>query len=729
MKYGVLISMLLAVWGARAQMLSGTVHDEISNAPLAGATVILEDRDKGGITDEQGNYLLKDLEPGRYTVTVSYVGYESRQITDVWVKAGKVTRQDFSLNPGSQNLDEVTVISPQSILVPGQVILTEEQVNRFAATYYDPARLATSSPDVAVTNDQNNQVAVRGLSPNYNTWRLEGAEIVNPNHLSNAGTFTDQPGLTGGGVNMLSAQMLSRSGFLFSTFDNSYANSTGGIFDMYMKNGNSQQKQYTAQASLIGFDLATDGPFKEGGKMTYSANYRYSFTGLLSNFGVDFGGESIGFQDLSFNVASPVGKRSEISLFGVGGLSSNEFTHKKYANSDSYKDRKDIDYHNHTGIIGIHLKNGFANSSLNTTLAVSGYSNSRKENRYDEEDEVVDKSEVDQSKALTSLHSQYDGKWGATEYNLGVLANLYDWQLMNTNNVSTYTRVQVLAAPYVQFHRYFGQSWEGTLGMTYNVSEGDQKADPRLSVSYQASTRHRFTLGMGLYSELLNPYNYAFVNEYQYTYWQTAAYGFVQSSRITLDYLYTKDDFSFNAEAFNYYFPEVYSGSYTSDAGTYGVTVTAEKSFHGNDYFRIGASTFNSTMAGYQHPYSTYYNVSAAYGREWHFDGGDKKRTLGVNVRVIAQGRQPYSSIAYIGSDQAIPIYHTPYYTTTYNRVDVRLQWVTVGAHVTTSWALDLQNAAGIRNTAYKYYDAFTGKEATQYQQGLIPILAYRVEW
>ena len=45
--------------------------------------------------------------------------------------------------------------------------------------------------------------------------KIEGVEIVNPNHLSNAGTFNDQPAATGGGVNVLSAQMLDKSSFQY----------------------------------------------------------------------------------------------------------------------------------------------------------------------------------------------------------------------------------------------------------------------------------------------------------------------------------------------------------------------------------------------------------------------------------------------------------------------------------------------------------------------------------
>ncbi len=53
-------------------------------------------------------------------------------------------------------------------------------------------------------NDGNNTISIRGNSPNGLLWRMEGVDIPNPNHFSSVGT-------SGGGVSILSAQLLSNS--------------------------------------------------------------------------------------------------------------------------------------------------------------------------------------------------------------------------------------------------------------------------------------------------------------------------------------------------------------------------------------------------------------------------------------------------------------------------------------------------------------------------------------
>ncbi|MCB0583823.1 MAG: TonB-dependent receptor, partial [Phaeodactylibacter sp.] len=110
-----------------------------------------------------------------------------------------------------------------------------EETRRFPATFYDPARLSTAFAGVVNDNDQANGLVVRGNSPNSLIWRLEGLDIVNPNHTSNAGTFSDRPTRNGGGVNILSAQMLGTSHFYTGAFPASYGNALSGVLDMRLR--------------------------------------------------------------------------------------------------------------------------------------------------------------------------------------------------------------------------------------------------------------------------------------------------------------------------------------------------------------------------------------------------------------------------------------------------------------------------------------------------------------
>lgn len=731
--------LLVSMMKLSAQSITGTVVDEVSGEPLVGATVQVQDSENGTSTDSGGRYELKTIRAGRATIQVSYIGYQTMTINDVWVKSGQITILDIELKRSFSDLDEVVVTAGNTLSSPGRIVINEEQINRFAATYYDPARLATTAPDVMVTNDQNNQISVRGLSPKYNVWRLEGAEIVNPNHLSNAGTFLDQPSATGGGVNMLSAQMLSGSEFLYSTFDNRYGNSVGGIFNMNLKSGNTEKKQFTAQASLIGFDFASEGPVREGSMATYAVNYRYSFTGLLTNFGVDFGGESIGFQDLAFNISTPVGEKSKLQFYGVGGLSYNDFEHKPFDDSEIEKDRNDINYKNATGIIGLNLKNSFSTGSLNTTINFSAYDNSRKQSQYNSNDSVFSSGTIMGEQTLLSLSSVYSVYLGNGTLDFGTLINRYDYAKTFINAAYGESgwnpKPQYLIRPYTSYLWRVTNRMQADFGLSMNTNLDYVSLDPRLNINYQLGQYHTLAMGVGLYSQLLNPYNYLYDNPNGAEEWQNEPYKFLSSLRYALGYTYERAGSILSAELFYYDFQKarresqvVFVEPYNqANAHTMGASLSAEKSFANQFYYRVGASLFDSQMAEQNTQFNSKYSVNAAGGKEWKIGGESRNNTFSVNMKFLIQGGQYFRDQTPPTTFPARP--GRSYKSNDFFRTDLRLMWTFNKSNRTSSIALDAQNLTNAQNESFRYYDSFTSQTETQYNLGLIPILTYRVEW
>ena len=90
---------------------------------------------------------------------------------------------------------------------------------------------------------------------------------------------------------MFSAQLLDNSSLLTGSFPAGYGNALGGIMDMNLRNGNRHRHEFTAQAGLLGLDLAAEGPLFQEGKNSYLVNYRYSTVGLLGQMGISFGDE------------------------------------------------------------------------------------------------------------------------------------------------------------------------------------------------------------------------------------------------------------------------------------------------------------------------------------------------------------------------------------------------------------------------------------------------------
>ncbi|MDF1865514.1 MAG: carboxypeptidase-like regulatory domain-containing protein, partial [Saprospiraceae bacterium] len=175
------------------QTIRGEIQDLGSHQLLVGATVELW-KDSvfiGTTTDEKGQYRFDKLPLGRYWMEVRFLGYETIVINEILLESGKEFIQDIWLRENPELLNPIIITAAGREVEALQKLsahtITVEETFRFPATFNDPVRLAMSYPGVVSLNDQANGISIRGNSPNAMQWRLEGVEIVNPNHLSNAG--------------------------------------------------------------------------------------------------------------------------------------------------------------------------------------------------------------------------------------------------------------------------------------------------------------------------------------------------------------------------------------------------------------------------------------------------------------------------------------------------------------------------------------------------------------
>ncbi|MEL0651553.1 carboxypeptidase-like regulatory domain-containing protein [Algibacter sp. TI.3.09] len=85
--------------------ITGNVLDlEANNTPLEMARVSIKETGDKTISDQEGNFTLKGLNPGTYTVSLSFVGYETKTI-EVNVAANRTTQIKESLGANSLSLD------------------------------------------------------------------------------------------------------------------------------------------------------------------------------------------------------------------------------------------------------------------------------------------------------------------------------------------------------------------------------------------------------------------------------------------------------------------------------------------------------------------------------------------------------------------------------------------------------------------------------------------------
>ena len=109
--YKIITSILFCVLtiNTMAQDLTGHVTSKADDKPIAYATVTLKENRLYAFTDEKGNYTIKNVPKGKYTVVFSCMGYASQTVV-VMVNAGGAT-QNVRLAEDNLQLDEVQVVA------------------------------------------------------------------------------------------------------------------------------------------------------------------------------------------------------------------------------------------------------------------------------------------------------------------------------------------------------------------------------------------------------------------------------------------------------------------------------------------------------------------------------------------------------------------------------------------------------------------------------------------
>ncbi|RYF95933.1 MAG: carboxypeptidase regulatory-like domain-containing protein, partial [Chitinophagaceae bacterium] len=303
------------------QQLRGTVNDHVLQTPLAGATVTLQPNGQSVITDEQGVFRFRDLPVGSYRLQISFTGFKDVVFDNIAINSGKETVLNLPMealirtetavilksnSKKNKPLNDMSAVSARAFTV--------EETQKYAAAVNDPSRMATAFPGVLAADDGNNSIIIRGNSPGGLLWRMEGMDIPNPNHFSITGG-------SGGGISILNSQLLSNSDFVTAAFAAEYGNAMSGVFDLKLRKGNNEKREYTVQAGVLGLNAAAEGPFSKRYKGSYLINYRYSTLSLLNSIGVVKDGGSTNFQDLSYNIFLPAGKLGTFTLFGFAGKS------------------------------------------------------------------------------------------------------------------------------------------------------------------------------------------------------------------------------------------------------------------------------------------------------------------------------------------------------------------------------------------------------------------------
>lgn len=174
---------------AQTGTVSGVILDkEYENEPLPFATVLLKGTKQGTTTDDKGKYSLT-VKPGNYTLVVSYLGYETKEIPFT-IKAGEKKVINHTLEASGVQLQDIVVEytvkkeSEQALLQEQQKAVEIKQsigaIEMAKKGVSDVAAAVVKTAGVTKQEGTSN-IFVRGLGDRYNSTSLNGLPIPSNN--------------------------------------------------------------------------------------------------------------------------------------------------------------------------------------------------------------------------------------------------------------------------------------------------------------------------------------------------------------------------------------------------------------------------------------------------------------------------------------------------------------------------------------------------------------------
>ena len=766
----------LATWNLNAQItqtIRGTVIDKNTGVPLIGATVLLLDHEPllGTITDHQGYFNLAGVPVGRQGIQVDYLGYHRAVARNLDVTSGKAFTVNIEMEElvimgeeavvraqsrKGQALNEMALVSARSFNM--------EEAERYAGSWGDPARLVANFAGVQSPADQSNDIIIRGNSPAGLLWKMEGVSIYNPNHFGSIGS-------TGGPICMVNNNLLANSDFYSGAFPAEYGNAMSGVFDLNIRNGNNQQREYTAQVSFNGLEFGAEGPFSKQSNASYLVGYRYSSLALFDKLGMDMGVPAVPYyQDLTFKADIPISEKGRLSIFGLGGANHIGAEQEEGTRQDFWR------FYARTGVLGISHKHYFNNKTrLRTILSWGGIRNFGMDSTSVDgvltdqygQDFVEQKYtfQADLRRRLTSKDHVVAGvevSYIKASYTDSIYLPDWDFFFDLTNTSGDLFLFQ----SFVNWKHKFTEELQLVSGLHYQqVSLNSSRAlEPRISLNWQFTSRQDVSLGYGLHSQAQpRPvyFSETLVDTVNLEYAQSNRHlGFTRSHQVILGYqvlfdaihrlkaeFYYQKLFDVPVTTFPSHISMVnYGGSFNSqvhdslvnegEGWNMGIELTMERFFANHFYYLATLSLFDSKYqasdgAVRNSMFNGTFILNLLGGYEWQLRNQD---AISVDGRLSWAGGLrtiPIDLEASREAGETVRDYSRVYEQRDddYFRLDVRIAYKWNRPRFTWTFAADIQNVTNHINPFFKEYNPETDKIEQVSQIGIIPAGVIRVNF
>lgn len=214
-----IISLFISLNGATSGKISGRIIDKTDNKPLVGANVIINGTSMGAATNNEGYFVILNVPPNKYTITVSYVGYAKVVKKGIVVEIGLTSDVDIKMQPQAFQGETITVIAKRPI-VKKDIAGTQIDVS---AKEIENMPVQSINEVISSQAGVENGLEIRGSSSDELTYNVDGQT------LNNARANIPYTSLSLNSISAINIQT--------GAFNAEYENARSGVVNVVTKEG------------------------------------------------------------------------------------------------------------------------------------------------------------------------------------------------------------------------------------------------------------------------------------------------------------------------------------------------------------------------------------------------------------------------------------------------------------------------------------------------------------
>jgi hypothetical protein len=532
----------------------GKIIEQSTKQPVIGATVQIDNTQLGGVTDSDGNFEIDNIPIGYHSVTISFIGYQTKNITEVIITANKTYYSEIELLEDATELEGVTIRVFKGERNPETPVssfsYSREEIFRNPGAQGDIMRALSVLPGVVSGGSQFSAIAARGQGTQDNVYMVDDIPMFNLSHLEAEGFNSGFNDPNGGRFSIFAPRIIDNVQFQNGGYGANYGRRSSSYLGLGVKEGNRETWSFSGQVDLLGGTVIADGPISKNTSIFASARYQ-NFTALINL--LDEGLSSVSYGDYLIKTTTEINAKNKLSIIAMFNPEStsktiddvDEESESGYNINDDNSGRNILwNHERQQAVVGLNLRTLINSSSYIKNVLY--YRSSTVDNNFgrfnpllDEDGLVLDPRyggyedrlrHITNNQQEVGYRSIYTKRFDKATLTAGVdamMVNLdYERTLSRTDTIYSFRTIEIANNP-TQYYQvlepalfnstfddnafngsgYITLSWTVTDRFTLNPGirydytgfTEQHTLSPRLSGSYELNSRQSINFATGIY--------------------------------------------------------------------------------------------------------------------------------------------------------------------------------------------------------------------------------------